>query len=125
LAAEKLHSLAHLFRETEVLIKDGLGSITRYSDGFSGFTLGYVGPRQEISISFRFRNYQEIAPTPFDFDTVIGIHFPPDCYTVTHDRKVISSNPYSKLILHEEADSLTAQILAATFEKIKFKAGAE
>jgi hypothetical protein len=35
------------------------------------------------------------------------------------------SNPYSKPILAEEADNLTAEILAATFARIKARAGAK
>jgi hypothetical protein len=66
-----------------------------------------------------FYSYQGEAVAPFNFETVIHLHFPVDHYTVVHNQQVIVSNPYSKPILAEEADNLTAQILASTFASIK------
>ncbi len=62
---------------------------------------------------------------PFDFQTVIGFHFPPDQYTITHDGSTILARPYTEPLLAEETDEITAAILAKVFGIIRGKAGQE
>jgi Fic family protein len=120
-AEVKLFQLAPLFQRLEVRTHDGRHGIVNYP-GISFTELQHVGPGDSPLISFMFYSYQGEAVAPFDFETVIQLHFPVDHYTVLHNQHMIVSNPYSKPILAEEADNLTAQILASTFASIKVKA---
>lgn len=118
----KLLKLAPLFRGLEIRVQDGFGGSTTsrmavYYSAFESVSLG-----QQLLISFAFHGYQGDATTPFDYEIVIGLHFPPAAYTITYDSELIPF-PYSKPILSDEADSLAAKILGYAFGKIKSKAG--
>ena len=118
----RLSKLAPLFRRWEIRVQDGIGSVYTSIKGVPDRPLQFVGPGQHILVSFMFYAYQGDAPTTFDHETVVGLHFPPAHYTITHGAKIIS-RPYTKPISGEEADALAAKILTDTFTMIKVEAG--
>jgi hypothetical protein len=117
----KLRTLAPLFDRMEVRTRNGEKIVT-IAEGVSYSELQTAGPSQQLLITFYFHRYQGNAPTPFDYETVIGLHFPPDRYTISHDRVIIVSNPYSRPLPSDETDTLSAKILANAFESVKAKA---
>jgi hypothetical protein len=80
----------------------------------------HAGPGDSPMTSFMFYSYQGDAVMLFNFETVIQLQFTVEHYTVAHNQAIASV--FSKPILAEEADNLTAQILASTFAGIKDKA---
>jgi Fic family protein len=119
----KLQKLVPLFKRARFMFRDGLGTATGSMLQVPMSNLQYVGPGEEIVITFFFIGYQGEAPTPFDLEVSVGIHFPPGKYTITHDGQVIASHDYSTLVLAEEAELLSSQILAEAFAKIKELSG--
>jgi hypothetical protein len=115
----KLQKLVPLFKKARFRFRDGLGTVTEAMLRVPMSNITYVGPGEEIVITLVFIGYQGEAPTPFDLEVSVGIHFPPGKYTITHDGQVIASHDYSTLVLAEEADRLSSQILAAAFDSIK------
>ncbi|MEI6351310.1 MAG: Fic family protein [Verrucomicrobiota bacterium] len=121
-AEAKLQQLVPLFQKLEVRTyvgRDGATTSTRIS--FS--ELHQLGPGVSVVISFIFYGYQGDAVAPFNFETIIEIHFSADHYTVVQNQEVIATRSYDKVILAEEAERLTAQILATAFARIKALSG--
>jgi Fic family protein len=122
---EKLKTLAPLFSAFDVLIIDGLGNPSTRSKKKPYSELRTAGPRKKLLITFAFSGYKGAATEPFDFETVVGFHFPPDLYTITHDGEVIIAKQYSEPLLAEKIDEVTARILAKTFGLIRSKTGSQ
>ena len=85
-------------------------------------SLNDLEPGGQLLMTFRFLRYTGASPTPFDYQTSIGIHFTPGIYTITHDESVLVSKPYSEPVLTEEIDEVTSRVLANTFGVIRSKA---
>lgn len=119
----KLQKLIPLFRKTRFNVRDGLGIGKESLTSVPLSPETHVDPGDQLVITFIFQGYQGEAPTPFDLQVPVGIHFPPGKYTITHDGRVISSHDYSTLVLADEAEQLSSQILGAAFEKIKQYSG--
>ena len=121
----KMRTLAPLFARMDVLAIDGNGEV---SSGF-GFIFHskfeIVGPRRKQLFTFIYETYKEAAPIPFDFQTVVGILFGKDEYSITQDGSILVSKPYSDPLLAEEVDDITARILAKSFGVIRGKAGSQ
>lgn len=117
----KLQTLRPLFGSLEVVTENlrgarATGPVVSKSD------LQYQIPGGQILMTFRFIRYRGESSIPFDHETVVGLHFPAGKYTVTHDRSVRISKPYSDPIFTEEIDEVTARILSKTFGIIRGKA---
>lgn len=117
----KLSKLTPLFRKldvrTHVSTSDAITSKDIYYPRFNIVSTG-----DSIIISFMFYSYQGSAVAPFDFGTMIEVHFPAYHYTLIHDAKVIVSNPYTVPIIEEEAERITSEMLARSFLQIKEEA---
>lgn len=123
-AETKFAQLAPLFRKMDVRT-----SIQR-SGIVSGEKISYrdvrlTGPGDSVMISFMFYSYQGESLTPFNFETTIELHFPSSHYTLMHSREIMVTNPYSKMILADEAETITAMMLSKTFERIRARAKRE
>ena len=117
----KLEGLKPMFSKYEVVTENLRGAGARASK-VSQSEISFQIPGGQILMKFCLLGYRGEAASPFDHETVIGIHFPPGKYTITHDTNVLVSKPYSDPVLAEEIDAVTARILAKTFGVIRGKA---
>ncbi len=117
----KLEGLKQMFSKYEVVTENLRGTGARGSR-VSQSDIGFQVPGGQISMKFCFLGYKGEAALPFDYETSVGIHFPPGKYTITQDGKVMVSKPYSDPILSEEIDEVTARVLAKSFGIIRGKA---
>lgn len=117
----RMEGLKPMFAKYEVDTENLRGATSR-GEAVSKSGVSYQIPGGQILMEFRFLGYQGEAPTPFDHETTVGLHFPPGKYTITHDGNVLVSKPYSEPVLTEEIDEVTSRILAKTFGVIRGKA---
>jgi Fic family protein len=118
----KLEGLKPMFAKYEV-ITENLRGTGATGSGVSQREISFQVPGGQILMTFHFLGYKGEATTPFDHQTVVGIHFPPGRYSVTYDDNVVVTKPYSEPILAEEIDQVSARILAQTFGAIRARAG--
>lgn len=117
----KLEGLKPMFSKYDVVTENLRGTGARGSS-VSQSDIGFQVPGGQIIMKFCFLGYKGEAALPFDYETSVGIHFPPGKYTITQDGNVMVSKPYSDPILSEEIDEVTARVLAKTFGVIRGKA---
>lgn len=118
----KLEGLKPVFAKYKVITENLRGSGATGS-GVSQREISFQVPGGQILMTFHFLGYKGEATTPFDHQTVVGLHFPPVRYSVTHDDNVVVAKAYSEPLLAEEIDQVSARILAQTFEAIRARAG--
>ncbi len=116
----KLARLIPLFRKFEVSSGTRENFITSSAKiHFPDFNQVTIG--DDFFFQFNFYSYQGETIAPFNFETVIEVHFQSEHYTIVHNGHVIATNPYSKIILTDEAETLSAQILYSCFILIRAK----
>ncbi|MFT3991724.1 MAG: Fic family protein [Luteolibacter sp.] len=118
----KMEGLKPMFSKYEVDTENLRGTAARGSR-VSQSEISFQIPGGQIMMTFRFIRYKGEAAMPFDYETEVGVHFPPGKYTITHEGNVLISKSYAEPILTEEIDSVTARILLKTFGVIRSKAG--
>jgi hypothetical protein len=123
-AEAKLLKLTPLFQKLEVRTRVGpLGGTRSARIPFS--EIRHLSPGLSATISFMFYRYQGETVTPFNFETVMELHYSADRYTVVHNQKVIAARPYDQLVLTDEAEQLATQMLSTAFARIKALSGTE
>ncbi len=119
----KLESLKPVFsRFTVQTTRDGAGNTFRKLNLIPS-KKWIEFPNRKFKMIFSFGGYKGAATHPFNHETRVAINFPPESYTITHDKEVILSKPYPEPILDQEIDEITARILSKTFGVIQSKAG--
>ena len=118
----KMRTLAPLFSRMDLLAIDGNGELASGWGFLFHSNFEVVGPRRKFIITFIYNSYQEPAPSPFDFQTIVEFEFSHEEYKIIQDGKVIVARPYSTLLLAEEIDQITAEILGNAFKEIRNKA---
>lgn len=120
---EKLKRLVPLFGESKFITRDQFGTEIHSQMSLPLADDLDARPGGDLVFYFIFSRYQGEAPTPFSLVVTIGLNFPPGKYTITHDHNIIVSRDYSSFVLSEEADQLSAQLLAEVFDEIKQRSG--
>ena len=120
----KMRTLVPLFAGMDILALDGNGEVASGWGFIFHSNFEVVGPRRKFFITFIYNSYQEPAPRPFDFQTIVEFEFPQQEYKISQDGTTIASRPYSTPLLSEEIDQITAGILGRAFEAIRSKASA-
>jgi len=120
----KMRTLVPLFAGMDILALDGNGEMASGWGFIFHSNFEVVGPRRKFFITFIYNSYQEPAPSPFDFQTVVEFEFSQEEYKIAQDGNTIASRPYSTHLLSEEIDQITAGILGRAFEAIRGKASA-
>ncbi|MEI6606782.1 MAG: Fic family protein [Verrucomicrobiota bacterium] len=120
----KMRTLVPLFARMDILALDGNGEVASGWGFIFHSNFEVVGPRRKFFITFIYNSYQEPAPSPFDFQTVVEFEFSQEEYKIAQDGNTIASRPYSTPLLTEEIDQITAEILGRAFEAIRGKASA-
>jgi len=115
----RMRTLAPLFSRMDVIAIDGNGDVASGLGFVFHGNFEKLGPRRKISFTFIYQSYQETAPSPFDFQTIVEVQFPQDEYIIVQDQSKVVSRPYSKPLLAEEIDQITSGILAKTFDTIR------
>ena len=119
----KLQQLAPLFQRLEVRTHIGTGSGGTISSRIPFGQLHRVKQGESILISFMFFHYLGTSVAPFNLESVIEIHSPKDHYILVHSGSVLATKSYHEVIIAEEAERLTAQILSAAFAQLKRLSG--
>ncbi len=117
----KMEGLKPMFGRYEVITEPRRHGAVMATSVYKS-SLHDLDPGGQILMTFNFLRYTGAAPTPFDYETSVGIHFTPGVYTITHNGNVLVSKPYSDPVLAEEIDGVTARILEKTFCVIRGKA---
>jgi Fic family protein len=81
--------------------------------------IGNHGHRDYLEMKAHDLGIEHVGGLVADLDRLITESDIRDLNKIIHNQRAVVSNPYSKPILAEEADKLTAEILASTFASIK------
>ena len=121
-AEAKFRQLAPLFRE--VSSYSLIWSVQYKEHPAIPFSaLRMFGPGDRAQIFFSFRAYMGDVAIPFDILIEIELRYSAGGYTVTQDHQEVTTRSYDQVILADEAERLTAQMLAKAVEELKTRSG--
>lgn len=117
----KMRTLAPLFAHLDLIALDGHGGMFPSINSYLFDSDRNSNPRRKQTFNYIYQSYQQSSSVSFDFQTIVGIEFGKEGYTLTQDGGMLAANSYFKPMLAEEIDELTSRILAKTFESIRAK----